>query len=186
MKLLGIQFGRKPIKSLGDGLSRVKAKWGAEGKDLSTVPGELLYRKADGNVVAMATPNDTGNLLVIKSFFAPNTSIKDIIGKLGTLFRERARYIDVHRLDTDTYGVQKLKKVNEKFDFNNFSDKTVSQILNLLRKKDPGLQTVDQIMVAAGDAERKTIRRKYKASDFLPYHRIPEIYYPNNRVKLEK
>lgn len=164
-----------------NGLKRIEQKMGViAGKDLSTVPGERLYLRPDGNVVAMATPYDSGNHLVIKTFYAPGTDIKGIQDEIGMLERLRVRYQFVRKLITNSLKIKGLENTNF-FDTQRFSEETISKILKLLN-----VEKFEDVMVATGKNVQKIEHRKYRAEEFLPSYMASDIYKPANKVKYQK
>ncbi len=179
MKILRTILGR--TKAPVNGLKYVKQNMGVAGKeDLSKVFGERLYLRPDGNVVAMATPNDSGNYMIIKTFYAPGTDIKGIQDKIGIIDRERVRYQFVRKLIKNFLKIEGLKNANE-FDIQSFSKETVSKILKLLN-----VEKFEDVMVATGKNVQKIEHRKYRAEEFLPSYMASDIYKPANKVKYKK
>ena len=83
-------FGRNSIKTLGEGLQRVKERMCAVGENLATKPGERLYKTPSNNIVTMTT---LGTSLSIQKVLAPFNNVKSYFGKIAGLHRSYGSYV---------------------------------------------------------------------------------------------
>lgn len=106
-------FGKSSIKTLGEGLNRVKERFSAVGENLATQPGERLYKTPSGNIVTMQAYSDN---LIIKKILAPFNKVKDYFGKFAGITRSYGAYVKRGDGNVRQYASTRIEKFAEKGD----------------------------------------------------------------------